>query len=78
MAERTSLRLDEIVERLGGRVEGDASIRVSQVAALASAQRGEIAFLANPKLKGELKTTAGERGDRLAAVCRRDGVAAHH
>ena len=51
------LRLDEIVARLGGSAEGDASIVVTQVATLASAGFGQIAFLANPKYRQQLHTT---------------------
>lgn len=51
------MRLDEIVARLGGFVEGDASVVVSQVATLTSATSGQIAFLANPKYRQQLHTT---------------------
>ena len=57
MTQRKGLRLDEIVARLGGRIEGDPSVVVSQVAALASAKHGEIAFLANPKYRRQLRST---------------------
>jgi UDP-3-O-[3-hydroxymyristoyl] glucosamine N-acyltransferase len=51
------LRLDEIVTRLGGTLEGDGSVVVSQVASLASAGAGQIAFLANPKFRQQLVGT---------------------
>lgn len=51
------LRLDEIVARLGGTLEGDGSVVVSQVGTLASAEAGQIAFLANPKYRQQLQTT---------------------
>ena len=51
------MRLDEIVARLGGQLEGDGSIVVSQVATLVSAQSGQIAFLANPKYRQQLQST---------------------
>jgi UDP-3-O-[3-hydroxymyristoyl] glucosamine N-acyltransferase len=51
------LRLDEIVARLGGVLEGDGSLVVSQVGTLQSARVGEIAFLANPKYRAQLQTT---------------------
>ncbi len=57
MSAQESLRLDEIVLRLGGALEGDGSVRVSQVAPLASARAGQIAFLANPKHRGALRET---------------------
>lgn len=50
-------RLDEIVARLGGAVEGDGSVVVSQVASLASAGSGQISFLASPKYRQQLLTT---------------------
>ncbi|MDD5297684.1 MAG: UDP-3-O-(3-hydroxymyristoyl)glucosamine N-acyltransferase [Rhodocyclaceae bacterium] len=49
--------LDEIVLRLGGQVLGDGTTRVLQVASLSSAASGDLAFLANPRLKKELATT---------------------
>jgi UDP-3-O-[3-hydroxymyristoyl] glucosamine N-acyltransferase len=52
-----SLRLDEIVVRLGGTLEGDGSVIVSQVAALASAAPGQIAFFVNPKHRAALRAT---------------------
>jgi UDP-3-O-[3-hydroxymyristoyl] glucosamine N-acyltransferase len=51
------MRLDEIVTRLGGSLEGDGSIVVLQVGTLASAGAGQIAFLANPKYRQQLKST---------------------
>ena len=51
------LRLEEIVARLGGFLEGDGSVIVSQVATLASAGPGQIAFLANPKYRGQLQAS---------------------
>lgn len=55
---RGGFRLDEIVARLGGVLEGDGSVVVSQVGTLASAGEGQIAFLANPKYRQQLATTA--------------------
>lgn len=54
---RGGLRLDEIVARLGGVLEGDGSVVVSQVGTLASAVAGQIAFLVNPKYRQQLLTT---------------------
>ncbi len=59
---QAGVRLDEIVARLGGTLAGDGSIIVSQVATLASAGPGQIAFLVNPKYRQQLQTT------RAAAV----------
>lgn len=55
---RGGLRLDEIVARLGGTLVGDGSVVISQVGTLAAAGEGEIAFLANPKYRRQLATTA--------------------
>ena len=51
------MRLEEIVSRLGGVLEGDGSVVVSQVATLASAGSGQIAFLANPKYRRQLQAS---------------------
>ncbi|SBT05257.1 UDP-3-O-(3-hydroxymyristoyl)-glucosamine N-acyltransferase [Candidatus Accumulibacter aalborgensis] len=51
------LRLDEIVTRLGGELQGDGSVVVTQVGSLLSAGKGQIAFLANPKYRSQLQTT---------------------
>jgi UDP-3-O-[3-hydroxymyristoyl] glucosamine N-acyltransferase len=51
------LSLADIAARLGGDVLGDAQTSIRQVAALGSAGAGEIAFLANPKYKNQLRTT---------------------
>ena len=51
------LRLDDIVSRLGGVLEGSGSVVVSQVAPLGSAVAGQIAFLASPKYREQLRTT---------------------
>ena len=55
---RGGLRLDEIVARLGGTLVGDGSVLISQVGTLAGAGEGEITFLANPKYRRQLATTA--------------------
>ena len=55
---KNGLRLDEIIACLGGTIEGDdGSLVVSQVATLASAGPGHIAFLANPKYRQQLLET---------------------
>lgn len=51
------LSLAEIAARLGGDVLGDAETRVSQVATLTSAGKGQIAFLANKRYRSQLQTT---------------------
>lgn len=57
MTGNQGLRLDEIAARLGGRIEGDASVLVSRVASLSSAGPGEIAFLTDAKYLRQLETT---------------------
>lgn len=57
MPAQKGLRLDDIVTRLGGSLEGDGSVLVSQVGSLASAGVGQIAFLSNPKYRQQLQTT---------------------
>ncbi|KAB2921961.1 MAG: UDP-3-O-(3-hydroxymyristoyl)glucosamine N-acyltransferase [Dechloromonas sp.] len=51
------LSLSDIAARLGGDVLGDAQTPIRQVATLASAGEGEIAFLANLKYRSQLQTT---------------------
>ena len=52
------LSLSDIAARLGGDVLGDPETRVGQVATLASAKQGNIAFLANLKYRAQLQSTA--------------------
>jgi UDP-3-O-[3-hydroxymyristoyl] glucosamine N-acyltransferase len=56
-AAAVSFSLAEIAARLGGDVLGDPQTLIRQVATLASAGEGDIAFLANPKYRGQLQTT---------------------
>ena len=49
--------LADIAAQLGGDVLGDATTRIVQVATLASAGEGNIAFLANRKYRSQLQTT---------------------
>lgn len=53
----TSYTLADIAAQLGGDVLGDAETRIFQVATLASAAVGQIAFLANRKYRSQLATT---------------------
>lgn len=57
MPAQESLRLDEIVARLGGSLEGDGSVLISQVGSLASAGPGQISFVAGSKYRKQLQTT---------------------
>jgi UDP-3-O-[3-hydroxymyristoyl] glucosamine N-acyltransferase len=49
--------LDELAALVGGRVEGDGSLRVQGIASLEEAGEGEIAFLAERKHSGRLEKT---------------------
>jgi len=57
VAERQGLRLDEVVNRLGGSLKGDGSVFISQAGSLRSAGVGQISFLANPKFREQLLAT---------------------
>ena len=57
MSAQQSFRLDEIVSRLGGDLDGDGSVVISQVAPLASANSGQISFITSPKYKQQLRET---------------------
>ena len=52
-----TIRLDEIVARLGGELIGDGNCSIRQVASLDHAGPDEISFLANPKYRRKLATT---------------------
>ncbi len=54
---RTSYSLREITERFGGKVDGDAAVKVQQVATLESATPDAIAFFANERYSPQLKST---------------------
>ncbi len=60
VAGQLEFSLAEIAARLGGDVLGDPETRISRVATLASAGSGAIAFLANPKYRSQLASTAAE------------------
>ena len=52
-----SLRLDEIVARLGGDLAGDGTVSVSRVAPLDKAGSGDITFLSSAKYRSSLAAT---------------------
>jgi len=52
-----SFQLSEIATKLGGRVLGDASVRITQIATLENAQPDQISFLTNRKYRAQLSTT---------------------
>jgi len=49
--------LSELVERFGGKVIGDASLRIVQIASLESAQSGDLAFITSRRYRRDLETT---------------------
>ncbi|MBI5897832.1 MAG: UDP-3-O-(3-hydroxymyristoyl)glucosamine N-acyltransferase [Rhodocyclales bacterium] len=51
------LRLDEIVARLGGEIVGAGDTAISRIAPLDAAGPGDLAFLANPRYRGQLEHT---------------------
>lgn len=58
MSERADgLSLDEIVSRFGGELIGDGRLRIVQVATLDNAGPADLAFLANPKYRKQLKSS---------------------
>ena len=57
-----SYRLSEIAAQLGGRLLGDAEVRISQIASLEAAQPDQISFLTNSKYRAQL---AGTRAGAL-------------
>lgn len=52
-----STRLGDLVERLGGRLIGDADIQVVGIAPLNDADASHITFLSNPKFRGQAAQT---------------------
>lgn len=52
-----STRLGKLVERLGGRLAGDAEIEISGIAPLDVADASHITFLSNPKLRAQAAQT---------------------
>ena len=52
-----STRLGDLVERLGGRLIGDADKKVVGIAPLSDADASHITFLSNPKLRGQAAQT---------------------
>ena len=52
-----SYRLSDIAAQLGGRVLGDAGVRISQIATLEKAQPNHISFLTNSKYRAQLACT---------------------
>jgi UDP-3-O-[3-hydroxymyristoyl] glucosamine N-acyltransferase len=57
MRQMKAYRLDDIAARLGGRVLGDGSVTVTQVATLEAATDTQISFLTNSKYRAQLAHT---------------------
>ena len=64
------MKLRDLAERLGCRLEGDGEIEIVRVAGIQDAQPGDLTFLANPKYEQALAQT------RASAVILRDEAAA--
>ncbi|UWE18734.1 UDP-3-O-(3-hydroxymyristoyl)glucosamine N-acyltransferase [Herbaspirillum huttiense] len=52
-----SIRLQQLVERLGGQLKGDATIAVDGIAPLEAAGASHITFLSNPKFRAQADQT---------------------
>lgn len=52
-----SIRLEQLVERLGGQLKGDAQISVSGIAPLDAASASHITFLSNSKFRSQAEQT---------------------
>ena len=64
------MKLQQLADRLGCRLEGDGDVEIVRVAGIEEAQPGDLTFLANPKYESALVRT------RASAVLLRDGAAA--
>lgn len=51
------MKLSDIAQRLGCRLEGDGTVEIRRVAAIDQAAPGDLTFLANSKYAGQLATT---------------------
>jgi UDP-3-O-[3-hydroxymyristoyl] glucosamine N-acyltransferase len=51
------MKLSEIVEKLGGTLEGNGELEITAVAGLGEASSGDISFVANPKYAAQIATT---------------------
>jgi UDP-3-O-[3-hydroxymyristoyl] glucosamine N-acyltransferase len=52
------MKLSEIADRLGAKLEGDGELEITAVAGLKEAMPGDISFLANPKYAAQVAETA--------------------
>ena len=51
------MKLSEVVEKVGGKLDGDGGINIVGVAGIAEAEQGEISFIANPRYASEAAVT---------------------
>ncbi len=67
------MKLRELAERLGCRLEGNGDLDIRRVAGIQDAQPGDVTFLANPKYEKTLRLTRASavilREDAPAAAC---------
>ena len=62
------MKLSDIVEKLGGTLEGDGDIEIAAVAGLGEAGEGDLSFLANPKYSAQVSTTKAAAVEMLNVV----------
>ena len=66
------MKLGEIAQKLGCKLEGDAQTEVRGVAGIESAASGELTFVSNRRYRQALRTTRASAGARRrSAVVRR-------
>ncbi len=63
------MKLAEIAQKLGCRIEGNAELEITGVAGLENAQPGQLTFLSNPKYRALVETT------RASAILLGEGAA---
>lgn len=71
-----ALTLEQIVQRFGGEIVGDAALKVAGLAPLDQAQPHQLAFLANPKYLSQVETT--QAGAVLIAPSDFEKLASRH
>src|SRR2546427_10687220 len=63
------MKLADIAQKLGCRIEGNAELEITGVAGLENAQPGQLTFLSNPKYRAMVETT------RASAILLGEGAA---
>ena len=69
----TAMKLSDLAQEIGARIEGDFNIEIEGAAGLDQAKPGEVTFLSNPRYTSRVKTTRASAifaGDRLSLSCR--------